>query len=180
MRAPDIGRLAADVLFDPVESGDACQQVGGERGWACLVALEDLAAEVRPAGDLLDAVALVQLLISGIAVGLEKAGERPQLALRMDAAAIRREPIPGERRGGGARCAVIDNIRPEPRLRSPALAGTSIGTGVSSVWSLAAFNPSPRIRLTMGSRRCAAWPAQPARVERSMSTPCAAIISAWR
>src|SRR3546814_2883807 len=82
-----------------------------------LVALEDLAAEMRPAGDLLDAISLIKLLISGIAVGLEKAGERPELALRMDATAIWREPIPGERRGGGTRCAVIDDISPEPRLR---------------------------------------------------------------
>src|SRR3546814_5779719 len=88
-----------------------------------LVALEDLASEMRPAGDLLDAISLIKLLISGIAVGLEKAGERPELALRMDATAIWREPIPGERRGGGTRCAVIDDISPEPRLRGAALAG---------------------------------------------------------
>src|SRR3546814_1244622 len=78
---------------------------------------------MRPAGDLLDAISLIKLLISGIAVGLEKAGERPELALRMDATAIWREPIPGERRGGGTRCAVIDDISPEPRLRGAALAG---------------------------------------------------------
>ena len=89
MRAADIGRLTADVLFDPVEAGDAIEQVGGERGRARLVALEDLAAEVCPAGDLADAVAFIELLISGIAVGLEKASERPEIALRMDAAAIR-------------------------------------------------------------------------------------------
>src|SRR3546814_1074609 len=41
----------------------------------------------------------------------------------MDAAAIGGEPIPGERRGGGARCAVINDIGPEPRHRCPALAG---------------------------------------------------------
>src|SRR3546814_103210 len=101
--APDIRRLAADFLFDPVKPGDTIEQVGGKRRRARLVALEDLAAEVRPAGDLLDAVAVVELVVSGITVGLEKAGERRELALRMDAAAIGGEPIPGERRGGGAR-----------------------------------------------------------------------------
>src|SRR3546814_12023722 len=55
--APDIRRLAADFLFDPVKPGDATEQVGGERRRARLVAREDLAAEVRPAGDLLDAIA---------------------------------------------------------------------------------------------------------------------------
>src|SRR3546814_3658114 len=58
----------------------------------------------------LDAVAVVELVVSGITVGLEKAGERRELALRMDAAAIGGEPIPGERRGGGARRAIIDHI----------------------------------------------------------------------
>src|SRR3546814_10987304 len=82
--APDIGRLAAHILFDPVEPGDTCQQVGGKRRRARLVALEDLAAKVCPAGDLADAVAFIELLISGIAVGLEKAGERSELALRID------------------------------------------------------------------------------------------------
>src|SRR3546814_1811210 len=46
-----------------------------------------------------------------------------ELALRMDAAAIGREPIPGERRSGGTRSTVIDDIGPEPRLRGAALAG---------------------------------------------------------
>src|SRR3546814_3611561 len=71
----------------------------------------------------LDAVAVVELVVSGITVGLEKAGERRELALRMDAAAIGGEPIPGERRGGGARRAIIDHIGPEPRLCGAALAG---------------------------------------------------------
>src|SRR3546814_10014527 len=44
-------------------------------------------------------------------------------SLRMDAAAIGGEPIPGERRGGGARRAIIDHIGPEPRLCGAALAG---------------------------------------------------------
>src|SRR3546814_3996792 len=71
----------------------------------------------------LEAVAVLELVVSGITVGLEKAGERRDLALRMDAAAIGGEPIPGERRGGGARRAIIDHIGPEPRLCGAALAG---------------------------------------------------------
>src|SRR3546814_3689041 len=76
---------------------------------------------MRPAGDLLDAISLIKLLISGIAVGLEKAGERPELALRMDATAIWREPIPVERRGGGTACRVIEDISPTPPLPGAAL-----------------------------------------------------------
>src|SRR3546814_11943949 len=86
MRAADIGRLTTHLVFDPVKPGDTCQQVGGERRRARLVVLEDLAPEVGPAGDLLDAVAVVELVVSGITVGLEKAGECGELALRMDAA----------------------------------------------------------------------------------------------
>ena len=41
----------------------------------------------------------------------------------MDAAAIGGEPIPGERRGNGARRAIIDDIGPQPRLRGAAFAG---------------------------------------------------------
>src|SRR3546814_13814672 len=52
--APDIGRLAADVVFDPVEPGDPIESVGGERSRDRLGALETLAAEIRPAGDHLD------------------------------------------------------------------------------------------------------------------------------
>src|SRR3546814_20506764 len=37
LSAPDIGRLAAHILFDPVEPGDTCQQVGGKRRRARLV-----------------------------------------------------------------------------------------------------------------------------------------------
>src|SRR3546814_15022036 len=65
----------------------------------------------------------LELVVSGITVGLEKAGECVELALRMDAAAIGREPIPGERRSGGTRSTVIDDIGPEPRLRGADLAG---------------------------------------------------------
>lgn len=66
---------------------------------------------------------MLDLVISGIAVSLEQTGEWPEIALRMDAAAIGSEPIPGERWRVGARSAVIDDIGPEPRLRDPALAG---------------------------------------------------------
>src|SRR3546814_6280085 len=118
MRAADIGRLTTHLVFDPVKPGDTCQQVGGERRRARLVVLEDLAPEVGPAGDLLDAVAVVELVVSGITVGLEKAGECVELALRMDAAAIGREPIPGERRSGGTRSTVIRSEEHTSELQS--------------------------------------------------------------
>src|SRR3546814_13024439 len=126
MRAADLVRLTTHLVFDPVKPGDTCQQVGGERRRARLVVLEDLAPEVGPAGDLLDAVAVVELVVSGITVGLEKAGECVELAMRMDAAAIGRDTIPGQRRRGCTRTPVVDKLGPE---HSPRGARQNLGVG---------------------------------------------------
>jgi len=45
----------------------------------------------------------------------------------MDAAAVRREPVPDQRGSARARCTVIDNIGPEPRLRGLAFARNQHG-----------------------------------------------------
>lgn len=50
----DMGRLPADFLLDLVEAGDPAEQIGGERRRSGGVAIEYLAPEVRPAGDLGD------------------------------------------------------------------------------------------------------------------------------
>lgn len=97
------------------------------------VVLEYLAPEMCPAGDFANPASGIELLISGIAIGLEQAGEALELGLRMDAAAV---------------------------------------------WSLRALSPSSRMQLTMGASSAASWPAKSANVDRSMSIPCAAIISA--
>ena len=73
--------------------------------------------------------------------------------------------------------ATYTHSRPVAVLPRP---GSSTGTGVSSAWILSALRTSSRMRLTMGSRSAAACPVQPASVERSISSPCATIISAWR
>src|SRR3546814_14057503 len=99
----------------------------------------------------LDAVAVVELVVSGITVGLEKAGERRELALRMDAAAIGGEQIRGERRGGGDRRAIIDHIGTEPRLCGAALSGpeqrqrTVLGVEHCDLQSLPAVRADDRI-----------------------------------
>jgi hypothetical protein len=86
--------------FDGIECGDPFEDVGGERGWPRLVDIEYLAPEMplrslsndathprnlrllRPAGDFGDTPALVELVISGIGIGLEMAGEAGELGLR--------------------------------------------------------------------------------------------------
>ena len=67
---------------------------------------------MRPAGDLGDAVGGVELVIAGIAVGLEEAGEAAELGSWMGAGAILGEVIPDQRWTGGTRAAIIDDIGP--------------------------------------------------------------------
>jgi len=74
------------------------KDIGAERGRLGLMDVENLAREMRPAGDLDDAPGLVGLVISGIGIGLEMAGEAGKFGLRVCAGAIGREPIPDERR----------------------------------------------------------------------------------
>jgi hypothetical protein len=71
----DIGLHATNLCLDLIELTDAFQQIRGERRRLGRVNVEYLAPEMRPAGDLGDAVGIVELVIVGIAIGLEIAGE---------------------------------------------------------------------------------------------------------
>lgn len=62
--------MAANLCLDLIELTDTFQQIGGERGRLARVNVEDLAPEMRPAGDLGDTVGVVELVIAGIAIGL--------------------------------------------------------------------------------------------------------------
>lgn len=64
--------------------------------------LEYLAPEMCPAGDFANPASGIELLISGIAIGLEQAGEALELGLRMDAAAVGRELLPDQHRSARA------------------------------------------------------------------------------
>jgi len=175
--APRIGRLTPDLLLDGIKRSNPVEDVSGERRLG-LMDIEHLATEVCPASDLGNVAGGIKRIIAGIGIGLEEAGKARQFALRVRTRTIGREPIPGERRRCCARRAIIDRIDPEPAGRGAASAGIEHGTGVSSAWILMALSPSSRMRAAIGSSSAAAWPAQPASVERSMSTPWAAIISA--
>ncbi|EZP69661.1 hypothetical protein BV96_04064 [Sphingomonas paucimobilis] len=118
----DVGRPTAYLFLDPVKPGDPFQQIRGQRRRAGLVVLEYLAPEMRPAGDFPDPTARIELVVTGIGVGLKKTGKVLELGLRMDAAAIGREPVPDQSRTSGTRCAIIDDIGPQPCLRGLALA----------------------------------------------------------
>ena len=72
---PDIGRLPANLGLYPVKRCDPVQQLRGQRGRAGLVVLEDLTPEVSPSGHFFDVAIVIQLLISCIAISLQKTGE---------------------------------------------------------------------------------------------------------
>lgn len=65
---PPIGRLTARFIFDRIELGDARDSLGSCGGAAVPGEIEELAADVREAGDLVDAVGLKHLPKPGIAV----------------------------------------------------------------------------------------------------------------
>ena len=67
--------MAANLCLDLIELADTLQQIGGERGRLGRMNVEDLATEMRPAGDFGDTVGIVELVIAGIAIGLQIAGE---------------------------------------------------------------------------------------------------------
>lgn len=96
MSASGIGRLPANLRLMGVELRDPLEQVGGQRRRAGGVVLEYLAPEMRLAGDFAYPAAVVELVISSIAIGLEQAGKGLELGLRMDAAAVGREAIPDQ------------------------------------------------------------------------------------
>ncbi|GHH19490.1 hypothetical protein GCM10008023_26670 [Sphingomonas glacialis] len=74
--------------------------------------VKDFAPEMRPGGHLGDTVGGVELVVAGIAVGLQEAGEAAGLGSWMGAGAILVEVIPDQRRTGGAGAAVVDDIGP--------------------------------------------------------------------
>ena len=80
-----IRRLAADLLLDPIESTDLRQGLPGQRRVGRFQDLVELAPGVRPARRLDQWVfgPLIQAIESGIAIGLQRAGELLQVILRV-------------------------------------------------------------------------------------------------
>ncbi len=78
---------------------------------------------VRPATGLLNTTRLVDRVIAGERIGLQRAGKVLQVRLRMNALAIRRITEPHRRRGLAAMRAIIANIGPQARLLGLACSG---------------------------------------------------------
>ena len=85
----DIGGLTANFVINPIERSDPLEQIGGQRCRTGLMVLEYLAPEMRPASHFLNAIAAIELGISGVSICLKETGECLQFGLRMGAAADR-------------------------------------------------------------------------------------------
>ena len=119
---PLLGRATAPVLLDGVEPGDALEGFFGDDRALGMEDVDELAPDVRQAGDLADIACPKELVEAGIAVGVHPALEALQVAGRMLALAIDGEPVAG---GGRIRTKpgpFIADVGPDPRRPRAAVA----------------------------------------------------------
>ena len=72
---PEIGRLATHFFFDAIEGSDAGQRFGCGRRWVDGVDVMELTPSMCPACDFLDGAVAVEMMKSGIGIGLQRALE---------------------------------------------------------------------------------------------------------
>ena len=91
----------ADLLLNGIQGCDSFQSLTGNRRCVCFLQVVELAPDVRPTGDFLDsAILFIELIESGVGIGLERAPKLAQMLLGVFALAIGRigEPNGGCRR----------------------------------------------------------------------------------
>jgi hypothetical protein len=116
-----VGRTASNIVFDPVESGDMIERFARGGRTYCSMDVEELAADVCPAGDLGDPVA-IQPVEPGIAVGMETADEAREMLRGSFALAIGCIAEQDGWRCIAAMTTLVANIGPQPA--SPGATGT--------------------------------------------------------
>src|SRR6185503_17193347 len=119
---PDINRLAADLVFDRIESADPGQCIGS--GWRSMrqVDVVELAPGMCPAGCLIYMVA-VEMMEASIGIGLQSSSEVLQVLPRMFSPAVFRIGEPDSGRSLFACRPVVAHICPEPSCLGLAVAG---------------------------------------------------------
>ena len=105
-----------------VKRADPLEDVGGQRRGRSLVQIEDLAPEMRPAGDLGHAAA-VQSIITDIGISLKETAKAGEMGQRVRGGSVGREAIPGRARCRAAGRPVVGRIDPQPPGRGLAPAG---------------------------------------------------------
>ena len=107
--------------------------------------VKELAADMCPAGRLLNATCVVQPVEAGIGIGLQRALEIGEMAMRMLASAVRRISKPDCRGGTVASRAIIANICPQAPLLGSTLTWRQHRNGcVISVQFAGAHDVSPQ------------------------------------
>src|ERR1019366_9336228 len=85
---PFVRGSAADLFLNGIQSCDSFQSLAGDGRCVRLLQIVELAPDVRPTGDLLNAAILfIELVESSVGVGLQRAPKRAQMLLGMFALA---------------------------------------------------------------------------------------------
>jgi hypothetical protein len=92
---PLVGWLAAPLLLDGVETGDALDRLLGDERAFGLEDVDELAPDVGHAGNFTDTAGPIELVEAGIAVGMHPALVASQVVGGMLALAIDGEPVAG-------------------------------------------------------------------------------------
>src|ERR1700694_4226448 len=83
-----IGRPASNLFLDPVQRCDALDRFGCDRRLVRFLQVVELAPDMRPTCRFLHTAALIDLVETSIAIGLQNAGELREMLLRVLAFAI--------------------------------------------------------------------------------------------
>ena len=115
---PGIAGLTPDLALDVIKVADPVECVACDLGFGGGVDVEEVAAQMGPAGRLADAglagcIRCVKRLEAGIGVCLQDAGEPGQMTLRMLTLAVDREEVGRPRRRRVAPWPVISHIGPD-------------------------------------------------------------------
>ena len=86
---PLVGRPSANLSLDRIQSCDSLQRLTSDGRGVSLLQVVELAPHVRPTGDFLNpAIFFIELVESGIGIGLQRTPKRTQMLLGMFALAI--------------------------------------------------------------------------------------------
>src|ERR1700676_4213456 len=108
-----VGRQAVDRCFDPVQLADAVKRLLGDRRADGSVYIEELTPDVSPTAGFGDTIAGKQLVESGIAIGMDHAGEPLQVRPRVLALAIGRVEEQCRRRPVSGKSPLVANVGPQ-------------------------------------------------------------------
>ena len=120
---PRVRWLAPCSGLDRIKARDPPDRRLGNGRALRLVYVDELAPDMRHAGDFGDLARTEQRLEAGIAIGMQEAAIALQMGGGVDALPVRREPVEGGRRCVARPRPLVPHIGPQPRRLRPARAG---------------------------------------------------------